>query len=484
APMAGTAGGTRAEQGPVTGPVPLTPIQSWYFAQEPSEPWHDNQALILASTRCLDPVRLDAALARTAVHHDALRLRFRSGDEGWEQWLDAPAPVSPLLAVDLSAVPAAARSRQVEEVAALAQRSLNLTAGPVHRPVLFQGGGEREGWPDRFLWVIHHLAVDGVSWRLLLEDLAAAYDGRALPPKTTSFRLWSERLVELSGSEVVRREAGWWLERPWNEVAPLPVDGPDSGAGSVADERSVAIALGPEETRALLEEVPRAYNSQINDALLSALARAFHAWSGSPLLLVDLEGHGREDLFPDVDLSRTTGWFTSVFPVLVDLRQGADPGAALKTTKELLRAVPNGGLGWGLLARSPEAERLAGLPRPQVSFNYLGQVDQGLPQDLPFFPAAESAGANRSRQAPRAHLLEWNGSVSGGRLRFLCTYAEGAHRAASIERLAAGFAKALRELIAHCRAPEAGGYTPSDFPLAGLSQGQLDKLLTRRKRPQ
>jgi non-ribosomal peptide synthase protein (TIGR01720 family) len=342
--------------------------------------------------------------------------------------------------------------------------------------------------------VIHHLAVDGVSWRLLLEDLAAAYDqlgrvardaaGPALPPKTTSFRRWSERLTGFATSEVVRREADWWLARPWEAVAPLPVDSPGGGAGTVAGERAVSLSLEPEETRALLEEVPRVYNSRINDALLSALARAFHAWSGSPLLLVDLEGHGREDLFPDVDLSRTVGWFTSVFPVLLDLRQAGDPGAALKSTKELLRSIPNGGLGWGLLHQSPEAERLAGLPQPQVSFNYLGQLDQGLSPGLPFSPAAESAGPNRSARAPRAHLLEWNGSVSGGRLRFLCTYGEEAHRAESVERLAAAFARALRELIDHCRTPEAGGYTPSDFPLAGLSQGQLDKVLARRKRPQ
>jgi non-ribosomal peptide synthase protein (TIGR01720 family) len=343
---------------------------------------------------------------------------------------------------------------------------------------------------SRFLWVIHHAAVDGVSWRLLLEDLAAVYDqlerGRvsavpALRPKTTSFRRWSERLGDLANSDILRREADWWLARPWDEVAPLPVDGAN-GAGTVADERQVAVALEPEETRALLEEVPRLYNSQINDALLSALGRAFHAWCGVPVLLVDLEGHGREDLFPDVDLSRTVGWFTSVFPVLLDLRQDADPGGALKATKELLRSIPNGGLGWGLLHQSPEAARLTGLPAPQVSFNYLGQLDQGLPAGLPFAAAAESAGSNRSPRAPRAHLLEWNGSIAGGRLRFVCTYAEGAWRRDGVERLAAGFAQALRELIGHCRTPGAGGYTPSDFPLAGLNQGQLDKVLARRKK--
>ncbi|HVR96911.1 MAG TPA: amino acid adenylation domain-containing protein, partial [Thermoanaerobaculia bacterium] len=476
AAVAGAVAGIQAEQGPVAGPVPLTPIQRWFFDQEPPEPWHDNQALLLESRRQLAPPRLAAALARTAFHHDALRLRFRRGEEGWEQWGAVPEPVSPLLAVDLSALPEPAQPGEVEAVAAAAQRSLDLAQGPLHRPVLFDLGADR---PGRFLWVIHHLAVDGVSWRLLLEDLAAVYDGLQLPAKTTSYKAWSERLAGFSESEVLRREAGWWLEQPWGEVAPLP-----SGAAAGTAERSVSLWLDPEATRALLQEVPRAYNSQVNDALLSALARAFQSWTGSPVLLLDLEGHGREEIFPDVDLSRTVGWFTSVFPVLLDLRDAAGPGEALKAVKEHLRRIPNGGLGWGVLQASPEANRLAALPRPEVGFNYLGQVDQGLPAGLPFGVAAESAGPNRSPRAQRPHRLEWNGSVSGGRLHLTCAYGEGDFHPAAVERLLVELERALRELIDHCREPETGGYTPSDFPLAGLSQGQLDEILAQRRKSQ
>ncbi|HVR97729.1 MAG TPA: amino acid adenylation domain-containing protein, partial [Thermoanaerobaculia bacterium] len=482
AAAAGSVAGVKAEQGPVTGPVSFTPIQRWFFDHKPPEPWHDNQALLLESRRRLDPVRLDAALARIALHHDTLRLRFRRGVIGWEQWGAVPEGTSPLLTVDLSALPEAACPPQIEAAAAAAQRSLDLSQGPLHRPVLFDLGADQ---PGRFLWVIHHLAVDGVSWRLLLEDLAAAYDGLPLPAKTTSYKEWSDHLADFSEAEVLRRETDWWLERPWSEILPLPADGPAPPfRETLAEERSVSLSLDPEETRALLQEVPRVYNSQINDALLSALARACQSWTGSPVLLLDLEGHGREEIFPDVDLSRTVGWFTSVFPVLLDLRDAAGPGEALKAVKEHLRRIPNGGLGWGLLQASPESGRIARLPRPEVGFNYLGQVDQGLPKDLPFGGAAESAGANRSPWAPRPHRLEWNGSVSGGRLHFICTYGADTFRRDTVERLVAGLERALRELIEHCRTPEAGGYTPSDFPLASLSQGQLDKILARRKKPQ
>ncbi|RMF35671.1 MAG: non-ribosomal peptide synthetase, partial [Chloroflexi bacterium] len=216
-----------------------------------------------------------------------------------------------------------------------------------------------------------------------------------------------------------------------------------------------------------------------------ALAQAVAKWTGSPTLLVALEGHGREELFDDVDLSRTVGWFTTTFPVRLDLTDARGPGEALKTVKEQLRQVPRRGIGYGLLrylCQDEEVRRqVRALPSPEISFNYLGQLDQVLPEATPFAPARESRGPDRSAGGERSHLLEINGGIAGGQLRLEWTYSENLHHRSTIERLAQDFAEALRAIIAHCRSPEAGGVTPSDFPLAGLDQRKLDKLLARMK---
>jgi len=220
--------------------------------------------------------------------------------------------------------------------------------------------------------------------------------------------------------------------------------------------------------------------------LLTALVQAVARWTGSRSVLVDLEGHGREDLFDDVDVSRTVGWFTTAFPVSLDLGDADGPGEALKMVKEQLRRVPQRGIGYGLLCYLCEdeevAKQLQALPQPEISFNYMGQLDRALPEGSPFGPACESRGADRSLRGKRSHLLEINGSIAGGRLRLEWTYSENLHRRATIERLVQDFAEALRAIIAHCQSPEAGGVTPSDFPLAGLDQKKLDKVLAKLKR--
>ncbi|HKV06813.1 MAG TPA: amino acid adenylation domain-containing protein [Thermoanaerobaculia bacterium] len=487
AAVANSAGPVEAEQGLVGGPVPLTPIQRWFFADDPAEPHHFNQAVLLETRRRLDPARLEAALGRLERHHDALRLRFDRGPDGWRQTGAPPASRAPLTVVDLAALPSPSWPRAIEAAAAQAQSSLDLERGPLHRALLLDlGPGERE----RLFWTIHHLAVDGVSWRFLLEDLNTLYDGFAggrsagLPAKTTSFRSWAERLAGHAASPEIEAELPYWLGRPWNAAARLPLDRPEGmEAHTVASEESVSLQLSAEETRALLQEVPQAYNTQINDALLAALALGFQDWTGSSVLRVDLEGHGREEIFAGVDLSRTAGWFTSLYPVLLDLREASGPGGALKAVKELLRQVPQGGLGYGLLRWSGRhAASLAALPPSEVVFNYLGQLDQALAADSPFQPAREPGGPPRSPRRRRSHLLAFNGSVFAGRLGFACTFSRSLHRRATIERLVEAVTARLRELIAHCRELEAGGYTPSDFPLADLSAGQLEKILAIQRK--
>jgi non-ribosomal peptide synthase protein (TIGR01720 family) len=247
----------------------------------------------------------------------------------------------------------------------------------------------------------------------------------------------------------------------------------------LANTAQVTVSLSLEQTRALLSEVPKAYRTQINDILLTALIQSFVQWTGEKVLLINLEGHGREELFEEVDLSRTVGWFTSLFPVLLDLNSVSnDTGASLKAIKEQLRRIPQHGIGYGLLRylNLEAASRLQALPQAQVSFNYLGQFQAFSSEPLLGY-APEESGAVQSAANPRSHLLDINSLISEGQLQIDWQYSENYHRRSTIERLAQSFIMALQALIAHCQSPDAGGYTPSDFPEADLSQEMLDDLI-------
>jgi non-ribosomal peptide synthase protein (TIGR01720 family) len=363
------------------------------------------------------------------------------------------------------------------------QASLNLENGPLVRVALFERGSHQSAC---LLVVIHHLVVDSVSWRILLEDLQIAYRqlsvGKILEllPKTTPFQHWAERLIDYRQSAELRQQIPYWLATPRVQVSRLPVDY-SGGANTVASARTVSVSLSFKETEALLQEVPRAYHTQTNDVLLTALAQALASWTEEHTLLVDMEGHGREEIVEGVDLARTVGWFTTIFPVLLQLEHAATPAAALKSVKEQLRRIPMGGIGYGVLRYLSQdtevAETLRAFPQAEVCFNYLGRVDQGVVGSGLFRPVLETAGLCQSPRGCRCYLLEINGRLAGGQLQCDWTFSEHIHRLDTIEGLAQAFIEALRTLIVHCHSPEAGGYTPSDFPKMRLSQQELDELM-------
>ena len=486
ATVVGTTSVLQAQQGLVTGEVVLTPIQRWFFEQELPQAHHWNQSMLLEMQQAIDLNLLQQAVQQLLVHHDALRLRFERSASGWRQVNALPDEVVPCTQVDLSELSQSEQAGAIEAKAAEVQASLNLEVGPLMRVVLFELGSNQ---PQRLLWVIHHLAVDGVSWRILLEDLQTTYQqlcrGQAmkLPPKTTSFQDWATALSEYAQSAALEQELDYWLASSQSWVAPLPVDYPvDKDANTLVSASHVSVSLSSTQTHALLQSVPQAYNTQINDVLLTALVQAFAQWTGNRCLLVDLEGHGREEILEAVDLSRTVGWFTTLFPVLLELKPTANPGEALKVVKEQLRRIPNRGIGYGLLrylrGDTTLEEQLQALPQAEVSFNYLGQFDQLLSLDAMFGLAKESSGPEHSQLGSRSHLLEVNALVVGDCLQVNWTYSSKLHQRATVESLAESFMTQLRALIAHCQSPDAGGYTPSDFPLAKLDEQKLSKLAT------
>jgi amino acid adenylation domain-containing protein/non-ribosomal peptide synthase protein (TIGR01720 family) len=488
AAVAGKARVIHAENGLVEGVTPLTPIHHWFFDQALTEPQHWNQALLLETQWPLDRAGLQATVKYWLRQHDALRLRFGRGAASWQAIIAGGSDNLPFCWIDLTRAAPTEQRLALEHHATALQRSLNLSEGPLCRIAYFDLGGTQ---PGRLLFVIHHLAVDGVSWRILLEDFQALYDQIShhrpvqLPPKTTSFQYWARRLEAYAQSNDVMDEVAYWQNTLDRSAAPLPLDFAE-GDNVEASSDMVTVALTADETQALLRDVPAAYHTDINDALLTALAQALGRWTASSAALIDLEGHGRADVFDDVDLSRTVGWFTTLCPLQLNLKGTDQPGAALKSIKEQLRRVPQHGLGYGLLRYlSRDAaivDQLRALPQPQVAFNYLGQFDQTLPPGSPFKPAAEPIGPAHSPRAKRYHVLEINGGVLEGQLSLDWTYSMNLHRRETIERVARDFANALRSIIAHCQAPEAGGFTPSDFNLAPIDQRQLDKLLTRLNR--
>ncbi|HLK58956.1 MAG TPA: amino acid adenylation domain-containing protein, partial [Chthonomonadaceae bacterium] len=483
ASVAGTEAVLQSAQGLVSGALPLTPIQRWFFEQDRVEAHHFNQARLLTLRERVSPEIVSQVASALVSHHDALRLRFVRTDSGWEQSNAREETQEFFSIVDLSATAHEVRSAEITSICTRLQGSLNLTEGPLLRVCYFDLGLEE---PARLLIAIHHLCVDGVSWRVLLEDLASGIEQLqrgeqiSLPAKTTSFQQWANRLAETASASLLLSELGYWQRVSAADVPALPVDYP-SGPNTVASERVIHVSLDEEETRALLSETPAVYHTQINDALLTALARSVCSWTGGRRVRVNLEGHGRETPFGDVDLSRTVGWFTSLYPVLLELPPTSEWGETLKSVKESLRGVPGRGIGYGALrylaSDSKVRESLTSGVEAQISFNYHGQIDPGVGGGGLLETAHEPAGLVHSSQSHRAHLLDVVGNTSRGRLNLSFRYSEAVHSRATVERLAQSYLQALRELIAHCRLPEAGGYTPSDFPRASLSQKSLDRLL-------
>jgi len=479
---------TEADQGAITGPVPLTPIQTAFFEWDLAKPSHFNQAVLLDLTPGADSKHLENAVLALLQQHDVLRMKFTRGEKGWEQSVELETPKEIYQRRDLSSLQEREQKTAMESHANLVHASLDLQLGVLMRALEYDLGSVRG---RRLLLVIHHLVVDGVSWRTLLTDLERAYEqlsqGQTLNLgfKTTSYKRWSEALRQYSREEQVQQESAYWCSEARKNVGVLPRDNSQvhDDSNTVDTLRSVTMTLEEEETRELLQDIPSVYNTQINDVLLTVAGQVFGEWTGSDHVLVDLEGHGREELSAGIDLSRTVGWFTALYPVLLAATPTGQwgPGEALSTTKEQLRAVPNRGLGYGLLRYVSEDEatrkQFQEMPKAEIIFNYLGQLDALIGEPRLFKLALESSGKAAAGENRRAYVLDVNAMVVQGKLQVNWGYSDKLHRRETIETLARRYMQCLREVISHCRKEEAGGFTPSDFPAANnMTQDELMQI--------
>jgi amino acid adenylation domain-containing protein/non-ribosomal peptide synthase protein (TIGR01720 family) len=475
-------------QGMVTGAVRLTPIQYWFFEQDLVNQHHFNQVVFLESGEKLQQEVLVAVINKLLLHHDMLRCQFGFKNCFAQRRKDAKEEIGgevvevsgdvPLVFCDLSGLSGSEQEIKIKEFAGEIQASLNIGDAPLLRVVHFDLGEV-----SRLLIVIHHLVVDGVSWRVLLEDFQTAYQQALakqtinLPAKTTSFLSWAEKLYDYARSEILKQELTYWLSNKYAEVKPLPIDHPDGG-NQVVDVETVTIKLSVEDTKALLTEVYPVYNTQINDVLLTALTATISTWIDNPLVLLDLEGYGRNFPGEDIDISRTVGWFTAIYPCLLS-KESDDWGEMLKGIKEQLRAVPNQGFGYGILRYLDDGEasqKLRYLPQAEISFNYLGQLDLGLEHGkLKWLPLPGIT--TQDQQQTRRYAIEIIGFVREGKLQFDWIYSQQQYQQETISQLANNFQQGLQAIIHHCRLPDVGGYTPSDFELANLNQETLDLVM-------
>jgi non-ribosomal peptide synthase domain TIGR01720/amino acid adenylation domain len=473
---------TETMQGLVIGNVPLTPIQQWFFEQNLPEPHHFNQAMLLEVGTNLKPDLLKTAIAKLLDHHDALRLRFIKQDGKWQQYNSDDWHNFTFEVIDLSSLSDQEQLTTLTTIIDQQQRSFNLEKGPLVAVVYCQLTNS-----IKLSIVIHHLAVDGVSWRILLEDLATAYQqlekGQTpqLPPKTSSFKDWAEELQIYAQSPELKAPLDYWLIRDFSALSSLPRDYQgDVTANTVASAKILSFCLTESQTRSLLQDVPQAYNTQINDVLLTALIQTFADWTNFSALLLDIEGHGRENLVNSLNLSRTVGWFTSIFPVYLTLETINHPGESLKSVKEQLRQIPRRGVDYGigyyLNSDLTIQSHLRNAPKPEVGFNYLGQFTEDQIAEVGWQFSKESSASIHSPLGQRSHLIEINSLIVSGKLEIEWQYSENFHQKTTIENLAHTYQKSLEALINHCLSVE-GGYTPSDFPDADLNQTELDELL-------
>ncbi len=472
-----------AEQGLVEGSVKLSPIQHWFFEEGLADPNHYNQAVLMETDVSLSQEALEHALNVLARQHDALRSRFIQSESGWSQdILGAEGAVIPVWWQDITGHSVEEQNQTISKTEQALHTSLDISAGPIARAAFFDRG---PAMPGMLLVVVHHLVIDSVSWRVLFEDLETALkiaegENVSLPAKTSSVQQWGEALTQYALSKEVKQELSYWTDSISNDSAVIPPDHPGTGQNRFVDVNMVSLELDEGTTVQLLQETQHAYNTRTDELILAGLALSLAEQALGKTFRIDLESHGREEIDQNLNLLRTVGWFTSLYPMHLELSETGDPGKTIVATKERMRQVPKRGLSYGLLRYLNEpalAEALRRAPRAQILFNYLGQFNQKSSRQATFRmlrPLSLSNAPENQRRYP----IELITHVQAGKLQMDWIYNEKIHSPATIRALAAAFSDSLRAIISHCVAVKTQTLTPSDFPDIDIEQDELDSILS------
>ncbi|EMN7726969.1 amino acid adenylation domain-containing protein [Bacillus cereus] len=473
--------GVQAEQGIVIGDVPLTPIQCWFFEQEHPHTEHWNQSMLLRVKERLNVKLLEGAILNLLKHHDALRFRYEQLPNGtWRQRNEGTDELSVLHVVKRNQVNEKEWNKIIQEEMNINQASFNLVNGPLMRVVYFEDNLTRN---DRIFWVIHHLVVDGVSWRILLEDLQVVYNQMKqgqevrLPAKSTSFKEWSERLQTYSDSGISKEVQNYWNEQVEKETMKIPMDYPIQETTEESIDQ-VTRTLGIEETQTLLHEVLVTHKTRIDEVLLTALGQAIVDCTNQQTVSIHLEGHGREEMIEGIDSSRTVGWFTSIYPVHLNFQGTQTPIEGLKAAKEQLRRIPNRGVDYGILCYLNKGLLPFYQQKPSISFNYLGQFDQVFSRDSLFMQETGFTFLDHAPDSKPSHLIDVIGMVKDEKLHFVWMYSREQFSKLKIQLIADGMLRHLRQLINKPTTESA--FTVSDFADAeDLTEESLSKVLLK-----
>jgi amino acid adenylation domain-containing protein/non-ribosomal peptide synthase protein (TIGR01720 family) len=466
------------EQSDVEGEVPLTPIQKWFLEQPFTEKHHFNHAVILHSETLIQEARFKKTIWELIKHHDGLRIvLIKEGTSQFNRGLDD----SDLFGFEIRDLTAEHNVyERIKQESERLQASLDLERGPLLKAALF-----RTAKGDYLLIVLHHLVVDGVSWRILLEDIVLGYkqtenDGEVrFPTKTHSFMDWAKQLHTFAESPALLNEKTYWdrIEQ-LGDVIELKQDYPVQD-NYAADSETVRVIMSEIETIQLLKEIHWAYNTAINDVLLTALGISIKKWQGHDQVLISMEGHGRENVTGSIDVSRTVGWFTSMYPVIIPVQHSEDLSYTLKATKEVLRNVPNKGIGYGIIRYLTPDVYKNGTQynlQPDISFNYFGQFDQDIQNDLFTILDDELSGQSISPNMKRPSKLDISAMVVNGRLVINIEYNRKMYESVTISGLANHLKSMLIQIINHCMNRTNSEKTPSDLGHGKLALDDFEKL--------
>ncbi|SIQ36972.1 non-ribosomal peptide synthase domain TIGR01720/amino acid adenylation domain-containing protein [Paenibacillus sp. RU4T] len=432
---------------PLEGEVPLSPIQQWFFGCRFTEMDYWNQSVTLRAAPRFDEDKVKETLARLVAHHDVLRMRF-SHEAG-----TAVQRFGTGSAWSYRSADAAGPDKGAREAAAMVQdlhRSIRLENGP-----LLAAGHLRKENADELVLVVHHLAIDAVSWRILLEDFHDIYSdlaqgkAAALPVKTDSYRTYSEMMRIYASGDSGQKELRYWQGQAELPASELPKDGPADN-GLLRDAAYASLHWTEQETSSLLKAAAWTYRSDPSVLLLAALAHALGSWGVADGVWINMEGHGREALEGSPDFSRTMGWFTSHYPVYLDARAAADPVSYAKRLLQVMEGIPNRGAGYPALAYLPSGTDAAGSRLPafktEISFNYLGEMDDEPYRDV-FSLADIPLHGTESPSSQRPFSIAFNAMLADRRLTVEAEYNRDQYKEATVQRLLQELMRGVEEMV-------------------------------------
>jgi non-ribosomal peptide synthase protein (TIGR01720 family) len=477
------------EQGPVTGQSQLTPIQNWFFEQEFENMDYWNQSLLIEIKEHINYPEIKKIIETLLNHHDALRSRFILKEGKYQQLFTPALEEVPLEYVDISQLKLDEKKRAIEYEAAQIQMGLNIEKGPLIKFAYFNMG---QGNHDRIMIAVHHLAIDAVSWHILRGDLLLLYNQLKekkeliLPSKTTSYKKWSVELSAFAQYDQVKPQMDFWLNRPYGKISNLIKD-MDSSDFSERNYSLINTELDEENTD-LLQKQTAHLGFGIMEVMLTALLISFSKWTGKRSLLLELESHGREQLNDKIDISRTIGWFTSLYPLLLDMGKAITTIDILNLVKEQYGNISLHGIGFGLLkylsSDSEIRDRFHRIPQPEISFNYMGQnitQTQKNPESI-LSEAKESKSSDRSLNNHALHLIDINGAIYNDKLRLEWSCNSKMFFTDTIKQLGENFLAELKKIILELKTKDASQNTPMAFQASGVKKEDLNKIIGRFKK--